>query len=122
MNETTIETPRVNGEPNRYTYAEWRVKQLDEKKFGVVAAKNAHRREIIALAPACIYCGRAMNYEKMTLDHIRPKSRGGSDSKYNLAICCHTCNQAKGARGPFRWAMCIMIGAWRWRLAAMIRG
>jgi hypothetical protein len=30
------------------------------------------------------------------LDHIQPRSRGGSDRVSNLALSCHACNVAKG--------------------------
>jgi len=42
----------------------------------------------------CVYCKkRDVPFE---LDHIRPKSRGGSDRASNLCLACHECNQAKG--------------------------
>ena len=44
----------------------------------------------------CVYCGKsAVPFE---IDHILPKSRGGSDRVSNLALCCHDCNVAKGNR------------------------
>ena len=36
----------------------------------------------------------------MTLDHILPKERGGSDSWENLVACCLECNRKKGNRRP----------------------
>ncbi|MFF1684673.1 MULTISPECIES: RNA-guided endonuclease IscB [unclassified Streptomyces] len=44
---------------------------------------------------ACVYCG-AMNVP-LNLDHVRPRSRGGSDRVSNLVLACVPCNQAKGA-------------------------
>lgn len=42
----------------------------------------------------CAYCGRInVAFE---LDHIWPRSRGGSDSVSNLALSCHDCTIAKG--------------------------
>ncbi|HEY7358394.1 MAG TPA: HNH endonuclease, partial [Ktedonobacterales bacterium] len=42
----------------------------------------------------CAYCaGRSGPFE---VEHIVPKSRGGSDRVSNLALPCHTCNEAKG--------------------------
>ncbi|ANB02994.1 RNA-guided endonuclease IscB [Ectothiorhodospira sp. BSL-9] len=42
----------------------------------------------------CAYCGaRDLPLE---VDHIHPRSRGGSDRVSNLTLACHDCNQAKG--------------------------
>jgi len=42
----------------------------------------------------CVYCGA--NNVPLEIDHIHPKSKGGSDRVSNLTIACHACNQAKG--------------------------
>ena len=42
----------------------------------------------------CAYCG-ATNI-KLEIEHIQPKSMGGSDRVSNLTIACHDCNQKKG--------------------------
>lgn len=44
----------------------------------------------------CAYCG-AENV-LLEVDHIVPRSRGGSDRVSNLTLACHSCNQKKGAR------------------------
>jgi 5-methylcytosine-specific restriction endonuclease McrA len=35
---------------------------------------------------------------ELTLDHVIPRSRGGSSSWENLVACCHACNRRKGNR------------------------
>jgi hypothetical protein len=48
---------------------------------------------------ACAYCGTTVeNGAKLTLDHIIPHSKGGSNSETNLVTCCLTCNSARGNR------------------------
>lgn len=45
----------------------------------------------------CTYCG--VMFEPMrppTIDHITPRSRGGTSLQSNLALACETCNEAKG--------------------------
>lgn len=42
----------------------------------------------------CAYCG-AENLP-LQIEHIQPKSKGGSDRVSNLTLACETCNQAKG--------------------------
>ncbi|MBD2672014.1 RRXRR domain-containing protein [Arthrospira platensis FACHB-439] len=42
----------------------------------------------------CAYCG-AQNV-LLEVEHIQPRSKGGSDRVSNLTMACHSCNQAKG--------------------------
>jgi 5-methylcytosine-specific restriction endonuclease McrA len=42
----------------------------------------------------CVYCGK--KNLPLEIDHIIPRSRGGSDRVSNLTLACHNCNQAKG--------------------------
>ncbi len=42
----------------------------------------------------CAYCGATK--VPLNIDHIRPRSRGGSDRVSNLTLACIPCNQAKG--------------------------
>ncbi|MBE9020704.1 RRXRR domain-containing protein, partial [Chroococcidiopsidales cyanobacterium LEGE 13417] len=42
----------------------------------------------------CVYCG-AKNMP-LEVEHIKPRSRGGSDRVSNLVLACHSCNQSKG--------------------------
>ncbi len=44
----------------------------------------------------CAYC-RAENVP-LQIEHIRPRSRGGSSRVSNLALACEPCNRAKGNR------------------------
>ncbi len=37
------------------------------------------------------------------VEHIRPKSRGGTNRISNLALACHACNQAKGEKTAAEW-------------------
>jgi 5-methylcytosine-specific restriction endonuclease McrA len=42
----------------------------------------------------CQYCGATE--KPFEVDHIYPRSKGGSDRVSNLTLACHDCNQAKG--------------------------
>jgi len=44
----------------------------------------------------CQYCGIVLPAGELTLDHVVPRSRGGSSTWENLVACCHTCNRRKG--------------------------
>lgn len=48
----------------------------------------------------CRYCGIALAFTEVTIDHVMPRSRGGSDKPANLAVCCRRCNSSKGDRTP----------------------
>ena len=48
---------------------------------------------------ACCYCGAGIeDGTKLTLDHIRPYSSGGTNQGTNLVTCCHRCNCSRGKR------------------------
>lgn len=44
----------------------------------------------------CAYCGKTNT--PLEIEHITPKSRGGSNRVSNLTIACHDCNQKKGSQ------------------------
>lgn len=48
----------------------------------------------------CVYCRCVM---ADSLDHVMPRSRGGSDDPSNLVPACRPCNSSKGARTPEEW-------------------
>ncbi len=48
----------------------------------------------------CQYCCKKFPPQTLTLDHIMPRSRGGSDDPGNLATSCIPCNQRKSNRTP----------------------
>ena len=55
----------------------------------------------------CAYCGRADL--TLTVDHIKPRSRGGDDSWENLVAACLPCNNRKGDRTPDEANMKLMV-------------
>lgn len=46
----------------------------------------------------CELCGVSADDRALDVDHILPKSKGGSDDEYNLQALCSLCNQNKGNR------------------------
>jgi 5-methylcytosine-specific restriction endonuclease McrA len=48
----------------------------------------------------CLYCGAKAPRVTLELEHIFPKSRGGSSAWDNVCASCHACNQKKGDRTP----------------------
>jgi len=48
---------------------------------------------------ACVYCGASVESgAQLTLDHLTPHSRGGSNDETNLVTCCERCNKSRGTR------------------------
>lgn len=45
---------------------------------------------------SCAYCKTPLTEENITVDHIIPKSKNGSEDTENLAPCCLSCNRKKG--------------------------
>lgn len=57
-----------------------------------------NRREVLRRDKhQCQYCG---SKQKLTLDHVIPRSKGGKHSWDNVVTACETCNGRKGDRTP----------------------
>ena len=48
----------------------------------------------------CAYCGKEFRVDKLTRDHIIPRSRNGKDTWSNVVTACGGCNRHKDARTP----------------------
>ena len=48
----------------------------------------------------CQYCGRKARKDGLTIDHVIPRSRGGTDSWDNLVLACLECNARKRNKVP----------------------
>lgn len=46
----------------------------------------------------CWYCGCDLTQESLTVDHVVPRSMGGTGEPDNLVASCLECNQTKGTR------------------------
>ena len=51
----------------------------------------------------CVYCGETYDLQKLTIDHVRPKCRGGKDVATNVVPSCQRCNQEKGSKNWRDW-------------------
>lgn len=49
----------------------------------------------------CEYChaDERWQFVAFTIDHVVPRSEGGSDDEVNLALACRNCNERRGNRG-----------------------
>lgn len=48
----------------------------------------------------CQYCGHRFPPTELSLDHVIPRSQGGSSTWGNIVCCCVKCNVRKGGRTP----------------------
>ena len=48
----------------------------------------------------CQYCGRRCNTDLLSVDHVLPRSRGGTTSWENCVLACVGCNARKADRTP----------------------
>ena len=59
-----------------------------------------HQREIAWMKTDghCAYCGKKLNPFRFHVDHMVPRSQGGTNAPDNLAAACSTCNHRKKAK------------------------
>jgi 5-methylcytosine-specific restriction endonuclease McrA len=70
---------------------------------------------------ACQYCGRRRARSELNLDHVIPRSRGGSTSWENVVCSCVACNLRKGGRTPEEAGMRLLRQPFRPRWTAVFR-
>jgi len=51
----------------------------------------------------CAYCGGLSGDNVLQVEHIHPKTKGGTDKISNLTISCRGCNEAKGSLTLDQW-------------------
>lgn len=44
----------------------------------------------------CVHCGRELIFTMLTLDHVVPRSQGGTYTLENVRLACFDCNQERG--------------------------
>lgn len=67
----------------------------------------------------CAYCGGQK--ERLSIDHIIPKSRGGKTSFENCVAACRGCNLKKGGRTPSEAAMYLKVKAYQPTISEFLR-
>jgi 5-methylcytosine-specific restriction endonuclease McrA len=55
----------------------------------------------------CQYCGRQPGSEELTIDHVIPRSRGGTSTWDNCVLACIQCNADKADRTPAEARMAL---------------
>jgi 5-methylcytosine-specific restriction endonuclease McrA len=56
----------------------------------------------------CQYCGHKLPRHELNLDHVVPRSLGGTSTWENVVCSCHDCNRRKGGRTPLGAGMKLL--------------
>lgn len=60
---------------------------------------------------ACVWCGFSVeDGAQLTLDHVKPHSKGGGNHESNLVTACKRCNDSRGNRSVAKF--CDAIAAY----------
>ena len=80
---------------------DWADLMFDLECLSKGAAKHKFRKSIkYGWGGLCAYCRCE---RATTLDHLKPKSRGGSSLRSNLIPACQSCNHSKGSLNWLEW-------------------
>jgi len=72
-----------------------------EYQQGTLAGYEVREYLLAKFDRTCAYCGATNT--PLNIDHIRPRSRGGTDRVSNLVLACIDCNQSKGNTNLETW-------------------
>lgn len=67
-------------------------------------AKRLARRAAVldTYGTKCVKCGKRLNLNTATVDHVMPRALGGTDELSNLRPMCFGCNREKWHKDPRR--------------------
>jgi len=71
---------------------------LRRKRRSQFQGKRAQLMLAVIAREGVAECKRCGSQDDLTLDHIVPLSKGGSDDPKNLQLLCQSCNSSKGDR------------------------
>ncbi len=57
----------------------------------------------------CFYCTKPLTWSEKTIDHVIPRSKGGSNQVWNFVISCEPCNSNKGDDWPSTESLSIVF-------------
>ena len=69
-------------------------KKPKKKRFSLVELARVYNS-------TCQYCLNKFSIADLTIDHIKPKSKGGTDEHENRTLACLKCNQKKASQTPY---------------------
>ena len=94
MSDLTDLDPLLDGDPLLSIEDAWACVERDLSDPAGARMKRIRNRLVLKQAGLCAYCEKPL--VTVTLDHVKPRSKGGSDDESNLVAACAPCNHAKG--------------------------
>ncbi|WP_083944828.1 RNA-guided endonuclease IscB [Thiomicrospira microaerophila] len=82
----------VNGDIAGAEYQQGTLFGFEVKEY--LLAKHKH---------TCAYCNGVSGDNRLEVEHVQPRSKGGGNSVKNLVIACRSCNEAKGSQLLPEW-------------------
>ena len=80
---------------------DWKDLMFDLSCLSKQVAKRRFRKSIkYGWGGLCCYC---RSNRATSLDHVKPRSKGGSSLRSNLLPACQECNHSKGSRQWLEW-------------------
>lgn len=67
----------------------------------------------------CAYCGHSR--DRLSIDHIIPRSRGGKTTFENCVAACKACNLKKGGRTPSEAGMYLRVKVFQPTISEFLR-
>jgi hypothetical protein len=78
--------------------AEKRVRQVCTKRRRATFQRDRDQLLLALIERDGFGCRRCGTVENVSIDHVTPLSRGGTDDLDNLQLLCRSCNRKKGTR------------------------
>ena len=117
--EKRLEYWRRYGEKRRRQNPDWYAAYYAENRKKILAANRARRkltgkkrglcrddyREMLVNillerdGSYCGHCGGLMVFAEISVDHVKPRSKGGTNDAMNLRLLHRVCNQRRTRRG-----------------------
>lgn len=70
-------------------------KKTFNKKIAFRETRKQHGRRLELIkryGNRCYLCGKELGMRELTIDHVKPLSKGGQDTIDNMRPCCEKCN------------------------------
>ncbi len=98
---TMVET---NGRPLRSQHISWQMPEVIQLTRSIpprILKPQFSRRTVLERDQyTCQYCGAKPMDKKLQVDHVLPKSRGGTSTYTNCVTACAKCNHRKSNKTP----------------------